>query len=253
MKRLFTFTGIVIGRRDFGEFDCYLDLLTDEFGVIEVLAKGLRKNGSKYAGAANLFSYARFCLSKRDYRYSINSAEPVYSFHGVARDLSAFALAGYFSEIIKTSFPAEQPAGDNQNVVRFCAMTLYELTKQRLPLEVIKAIFETRIALITGHAPDVIGCLRCGKHEHEHMLFSCEEAGIFCGECANLLKLSGLLPLSSDAVNAFRQAIFSEEGRVYSSADASFDLNQFCIASEKYLLYWQERNFKTLDYYYKVK
>ena len=44
---LITVEGIVIGRRTIGENNCFLDVLTDEFGVIEATAHGIRKITSK--------------------------------------------------------------------------------------------------------------------------------------------------------------------------------------------------------------
>ena len=85
---LVTVEGIVIGRRDVGESNCFLDILTKEYGVIEAMAHGVRKQGSRNASAAGLFSYSIFCLKKTNLRYSINSTQPKYNFFGLFSPVS---------------------------------------------------------------------------------------------------------------------------------------------------------------------
>ena len=39
---LFTYDGIVVGRREIGESNCFIDILTDEQGIIEATAHGVK-------------------------------------------------------------------------------------------------------------------------------------------------------------------------------------------------------------------
>ena len=39
---LYTVEGLVISRRDIGESSCFLDVLTDELGLLEVSARGVK-------------------------------------------------------------------------------------------------------------------------------------------------------------------------------------------------------------------
>ena len=48
---LFTYDGIVVGRRDIGESNCFLDILTDEQGIIEATAHGVKKINSSLLGS----------------------------------------------------------------------------------------------------------------------------------------------------------------------------------------------------------
>ncbi len=142
---LVTVDGIVIGRRAIGETSCFIDVLTDEYGVIEATAHGVKKLTSKNAGSTALFSYAKFCFNKTGVRYTLNSAEPIYSFHGISSDIEALSLAAYFAEVIKDTSASEQEA---KGMLRFMAVTLYELDKKRIPLDLIKSVFELHIARI---------------------------------------------------------------------------------------------------------
>ena len=149
---LVTVEGIIIGKRTIGENNCFIDILTDEYGVIEATAHGIRKMTSKNACACGLFSYSKFCLSKNGIKYTLNSAEPKFSFHGISSDLEALSLAAYFAEIIKTTTAPEQEA---VGFLRFMAISLFEIEKKRKSLSQIKAVFELRVATMLGFAPDL--------------------------------------------------------------------------------------------------
>ena len=82
---LFTYDGIVVGRRDIGESNCFLDILTDEQGIVEATAHGVKKINSSLLGSCGLFSYSTFCLNKTKMRYTVNSAKPKRSFHEQSR------------------------------------------------------------------------------------------------------------------------------------------------------------------------
>ena len=128
---LVTVDGIVIGRRNIGENSCFIDVLTDEYGVIEATAHGVKKLTSKNAGAVTLFSYSKFCFNKVGVKYTLNSAEPKFSFHGISSDIEYLSLAVYFADVVKDTSASEQ---ENRGFLRFMAVTLYELDKKRISL-----------------------------------------------------------------------------------------------------------------------
>jgi DNA repair protein RecO len=213
---LHTLTGIILGRRKFGEADSFLDLLTDEFGVIEVFAKGLRKPGAKYVGACELFSYAAFCLRKSDWRYTLNSAEQRHSFPGITDNLQSYALACYVCEVLKSCLPAEQP---EPGIVRFAAVTLYEIALRRMEAEQIRTVFQLRFAAILGYPPetDADSTLAGGKlNETDRQIISYTQTA----------KLSELYRFSAEA-----------------------DWAHMAQLSGGYLSLVAEKQWKTLEYY----
>ena len=108
---LFTYDGIVVGRRDIGESNCFIDILTDEQGIIEATAHGVKKINSSLLGSCGLFSYATFCLNKTKQRYSVNSAKPKRSFHELGSDIEKLALGSYFAQAVEVLHPAGAGGG----------------------------------------------------------------------------------------------------------------------------------------------
>ena len=185
---LVTVEGIVIGKRDIGESNCFLDILTEEYGVIEATAHGAKKIGSSSMSAAGLFSYSKFCFNKTDLRYTLNSAEPKCSFFGLSSDLKKFSLAVYFSDIIKYTSAAEQNGGD---VLRFFAITLFKLQKEKADCDLIKSVFEFRIASLLGFSPDLRACRSCGNYINGNMFFSFEDNSLICENCKDIENIMG--------------------------------------------------------------
>ena len=248
---LVTVDGIVIGRRSVGENGCFIDVLTDEYGVIEATAHGVKKLTSKNAGAVTLFSYSRFCFNKTGVRYTLNSAEPKFSFHGISTDIEYLSLAVYFADVIKDTSASEQ---ENKGFLRFMAVTLYELDKKRCSLELIKSVFELHITTMLGFAPDLRACRVCACYEHEKMYFDNENACIVCGDC---LGEYGRAPYELDAltpslVYSMRHIVFSPVDKIYKIDVAGDDIRTLSGLTEKYLLKQLDRGFRSLDYYYSV-
>ncbi|MCL2637441.1 MAG: DNA repair protein RecO [Oscillospiraceae bacterium] len=263
-----TLKGIVIGQRNVGENSRFIDILTEELGVIEVTAHATRKINSKNAGSTALFTYSRFCLNKSKSRYSINSAEPIYSFHKLSADFTALSLAAYFADLVKYTSASEQKA---DGLLRFLAISLYELEKscrgahcaseniigdgRAMRAPTIKAVFELKLSQILGLSPDLIACAECFSYEHDEMFFVVNEGKIFCGDCFSDAKCGDdtRFVLNSALLRAMRFIIFSPNEKIYKFELGEKNLRELAFITEKYLLYHLGRGFKTLDYFKKVK
>lgn len=248
---LITVEGIILGRRTIGDNNCFLDVLTDEFGVIEATAHGICKITSKNAGACGLFSYSKFCFSKSGLKYTLNSAEPKYSFHRLSNDIEALSLAAYFAEVIKFTTASEQ---ESDGFLRLMAISLYEIEKRRISPEQIKSIFELRIASMLGFAPDLRTCRCCYCYEHDVMYFDFDNGKLICKDCfENYSNKENYFELLPPLLYTMRYIIYSDLDRIY-----KFNLNQPYLSqltelTEKYLCTHADREFKSLDYYNSVK
>lgn len=246
---LVTVEGIIIGKRTIGENNCFIDILTDEYGVIEATAHGIRKLTSKNAGACGLFAYSKFCLAKNGVRYTLNSAEPKFSFHGISADLEALSLAAYFAEIIKTTTAPEQEAA---GFLRLMAISLFEIEKRRIDLSQIKAVFELRVAAMLGFAPDLRACRSCVCYEHEKMLFDLRNSTIICADCAADSEYEYTV-LQPSLLYSMRYIIYSSVEKIYHFNLKNTVLTQLEQICEKYLLHHLDREFRSLDYYKSIK
>ena len=244
---LVTVDGIVIGRRNIGENNCFLDILTKEYGVIEVIAHGANKINSKNAGSTALFSYAAFCMNKSGLKYTINSTEPKYTFYKLSYELEKLSLAAYFAEVLRYTSASEQSDDD---ILRFLAITLFELEKSKRPNALIKAVFELRLAGMLGFLPDLRACSHCGCYENELMYFTFADSCIVCKDCLTDDESSeDDFPLPPSLLYTLRFVTYSPLERIYGFELKGETLERFSKFSEKYLLKHLDRDFKSLDYY----
>ncbi len=249
MSTLLTMDGIVLRRRAFAESKCFLDLLTNKCGIIEVVVHSYRKLNGKNTSGSDLFTYGRYCVSKKKARYTMNSCEIKYTFFSLANDLQRFALASYFSDVLSYTVTREQRHND---IVRFFAITLFELSAGRIDPDTIKAIFELKLSAMSGFMPGIVMCASCGKYEHERMYFNMETGLMLCGDC-----MGGDLYytfFSPAVLYAVRYAVFSDidkvyKGNLFKGGKNNNDFRCFCDFAEKYLLSRLEHSFSTLEYY----
>lgn len=253
---LFTFDGIVVGRREIGENSCFLDILTDEQGIIEATAHGVKKMNSSLLGSCGLFSYATFCLNKTKLRYSVNSAKPKRSFHELGSDIEKLALGSYFAQAVRFCTPQEQAqhTANSDSLVRFFAIALYETetAKSAERLCVVKAAFELRYSCMLGYLPDLRGCCNCGEFEHQEMFFLPDSGELICGGCFDRDYRGRYFVLSPEILAAMRNIVYAKLDRAFRFSIPDSSAAMLARVTEHYFLSRTERSFTALDYFKSV-
>lgn len=252
---LVTYEGIVVGRREVGENSCFIDILTDEQGIVEASAHGVKKLNSSLLSSASLFSYSVFCLNKNRQRYTVNSAKPKFSFHKLGSDIEKLALSSYFAQSVKFCTPSEQNQLENahDSIVRFFAVSLYEVLncgKHGRTLAEVKAAFELRYSVMLGFAPNLIACENCGRYECERgMFFLPRKSALMCADCLNPEYNGKTVRLFPQTLHAMRNIVFSPLERCFKFTVDGEPLRQLSALAEDYFLYRTERTFTALEYY----
>ena len=265
---LFTYDGIVVGHREIGENSYFLDILTDEQGIIEATAHGAKKLNSSIQSSSSLFAYSTFCLKKNKLRYSVNSAKPKYSFHELGQDIVKLSLASYFAQVVRFCTPEEQEQHDS--VVRFFAIALFELQNARRhvpaslaeitpPLSeteqakrsifAVRSAFELRYACILGYRPDLTACCNCGCYEHEQMFFLPDRGELVCGDCFDRDYGGESEELLPETLSAMRNIVFAPLDRCFRISLSPLAESRLSYITERYLLRRTERSFGALSYF----
>ena len=242
---LYTYDGIVVGRREIGDNSCFIDILTEEQGIIEATAHGAKKLNSPLLSSAALFSYSKFCLNKTKLRYTVNSAKPIFSFHEIGADIEKLALASYFAQAVRFCTPQEQT---QDSIVRFFAIALYE-AKNAQRLDTVRSAFELRYSSMLGYQPDLRACLNCGCYEHKEMFFLPDRGEIVCGDCFDREYGGRYYALLPDTLSAMRNILYAPLDRAFRftiSGDSAAALSR---VTEQYFLSHTERSFPALEYY----
>lgn len=101
--------GINLKSTPLGEADRLLTVLTDDYGLIRVVAPGARKHKSSLGGRSSLFVVNQLLLAKGRTIDKITQAESIESFPGLSQDLSKLTAAQYLAELSLYQALSDQP------------------------------------------------------------------------------------------------------------------------------------------------
>ena len=242
---MITTKGIVIGERSIGEQDKFLDILTEDLGIIEVRAKASKKLTSKAFASCNIYTYSKYCLREYRGKYYIDSTSTIHPFFNIATNIEKLALLNYFTDILKNTGADKEEA---KRVLEIFIHTLFYIEIDKLPLEQVKAVFELLIMCEIGYTPDLGDCKVCGSDATYY--FSIEDACLYCEKC----KPQNAIKMPIPTVIALRYILVSDLNRafMFKLKDKSY-LDCLGLITQKYVFYHLDMPFKSLDYYYKIK
>jgi len=144
-------TGIVLWRRDTGEADRVLRVLTRDFGMVSAIAKGVKKTKSRQAGALELFVEADMHLHRRTGElFLISRAHPAgHSQQPQLTDLASLKVAYLMAEWLVALLPAEQAMPQIYDMS--CAVLHQLVQTDRLP--VLELAFQAQLLDTLGFLP----------------------------------------------------------------------------------------------------
>ena len=234
--------GIVLRATDTRESDRILTVLTDDLGLLSVVARGAVSRRSKYAAACQNLVYSELVLSQSGQWHYLAEASTIELFPGLAADIEKLALGSYFAELTEAVCGAGE---DTRQLLRLLLNGLYALSYLDKPVLLVKAAFTWRLMLLAGFAPLTDGCAVCGQVPQRPML-DVVQGVIHCAGC----KTDGLsLPMTAAALDALDYILNCDDKKLYSFTGEPRDLQLLDHAAEAFAAAQLERSFRTLDYY----
>ncbi|MDP4120348.1 MAG: DNA repair protein RecO [Bacillota bacterium] len=237
--------GLILKAQNIGEQDKLVTVLTRDCGVIRAFVRGAKNMKSSKSAATQTLTYSRFVVYTGRDTYSLDDAVSEEMFISLRNDLESLSLAQYLSEVIMTVAPEHVEAPD---FLRLILNALYLLSEKKRPPLLIKSAFEMRAMSLAGYMPDLVACQNCKCYEAEPMYFLPKRGMIFCEDCVSLdgeLKI----PLNPGVLTSLRHTIYADFNKVFNFALPDDSLKILNMATEQYLLYTLEKDFKTLTFY----
>lgn len=146
MSQFLRTQAIILRRTNYGEADKIINFLTTN-GQVSALARGIRKSGSKLAGALEPFSVVELVLVKgRRDLYRVTSASLLAHFDQIVASYERLELGYYFIKI------TSQLSRDLDGVSWFVILkqTLEALNQSPIDARLIKAWFNFQAAIVQG-------------------------------------------------------------------------------------------------------
>jgi DNA repair protein RecO (recombination protein O) len=171
---------IVLRRRDAGESDRRLTLLTEEYGKIDVLAKGARKSASRLSGISEPLSAAVMNLAAGKHASFVTQAQPITSFRGLRTDFERLSYALALVELYAAVLPVDEPF---QEAFELLIQSLRHLELHPKPI-VALVWAEVHLLSISGFLPQLGQCVVTDKAIAEAQPFLSPRAGGYVSDDA---------------------------------------------------------------------
>jgi len=175
-------SGIFIKRMNFGEADRILTILTERFGKIKAIAKGVRKLKSKLAGSLEPFMLLDLQLHEGKTFYIVTGSVIREEYLNIHNDLKKTSRAFYVGELID-KFLEEGHKSDKTWRVFDRALKAIEKNDNQFLLR----IFELQIIEASGFYPELYECVHCkNKLQPGENFWDAIEGGVICSSCQKI-------------------------------------------------------------------
>ncbi|MBD3887100.1 DNA repair protein RecO [Phormidium tenue FACHB-886] len=148
--------GINLKSTPLGESDRLLTILTEEFGLIRVVAPGSRKHKSSLGGRTGLFVVNHLLIAKGKSLDKITQAESLESYPRLSQDLGKLTASQYLAELALCQALSDQPQHE-----LFCLLREHLSRIEQLSIDwtlpcLTHATFH--LLALAGVAPEVQRC-----------------------------------------------------------------------------------------------
>lgn len=239
-----TIRGLVLRVTPYNDTDALLTVLSHKQGKLTVKARGLRRKNSPLIAPCQLLAYGEFVLFEYRDMYTINEARSIELFQSLRKDLQKLSLGTYFAQTAEVLSQEDMPNPELLSLVLNC---LHALSKLDLPENQVKAVFELRSACLSGYAPDLSACYRCGSGQPDRL--DIVEGRLECAGCRDPFSDGIRMPIRSGTLDAMRYISTCDPKRLFSFKAGEQTLQELSNITESYLTTQLERGFSTLDFY----
>lgn len=241
--------GLIIKEQNIGESDRLVYALTKSNGIIKAFVKGAKNIKNQKCAATSLLSYSRLTIYKSRDTYIIGEARTLRIFSKLRSDVKKMCLAQYFCELAITICPREQKSEKHLSLL---LNSLYLLSEDKRSADLIKPCFEMRLASMAGYMPDLRMCRSCGEYSADTMYFLPRSGMLECLSCREKIS-ERAVELNPSTLTALRHTVYADDDKLFSFALSQEGLDVLNEASERYLKYRFEKDFKTLTFYKTIK
>ena len=239
-NRLVQTDALVLRRVDLRETDRIFVILSDRFGKMSVIAKGVRRPTARAASHLELFARTRLTLAKGRELDVVTAAESVDLHIGLRTNLEAMSTASHLTELVDQFLPDREP---NPRTFRLLAGTLDALNQGNDPAR-IGRWFEMQILLEMGIRPELHDCVICGKPvQAEANAFSVGHGGVLCIDHISMGPTTMLSLPAQKVLRLLQRDDLAAWLRLSSSAAVDHEVETFLTA---FLRHQLERDLRSL-------
>jgi DNA repair protein RecO (recombination protein O) len=141
--------GFILARRNFKEADRILDIYSKDKGKTSLIAKGIRRPGSRKRGHLEIFSKIKFQAVSGKGMGIMTEAETIDDYGLLRKSIKKVTLAYYFVEVLSK---ATHEGEGNAELYNFIS-DLFEKLKTAIKLKDLRLEFVSQLLKILGYWP----------------------------------------------------------------------------------------------------
>ena len=176
--------GIVLNTIDYSETSKIINVITKEYGLIGIMAKGVRQLKSETRALCERLVYAKFNIYYKEGKLSIlKSGDIIDNFKNIKKDIIKISYASFLLEL------AGQVIKQNDNVdIYNILISGLKKINEGYDAMTIMNIVELKYLDYLGVMPVIDSCSKCGSKEYITTLSS-KVGGYVCGRCLTKEKI----------------------------------------------------------------
>lgn len=203
----YKYTAIIIGKKDVGETDRIYSLYTREVGLLQVVAKGVRKPQAKLAAALETLTLSDVSVQRSRGKGAVSGAIIEQDFRFLKKNADALPQALDVIFFLQKLLGAEERDEELFSLIWDYLSSLDEAARKGISaaFPVLDAAFEIKMSGALGYALELESCAHCsGPLGGERITVGAGVGGALCGDCAPLER--NPLQLSVNAIKLGRLA-----------------------------------------------
>jgi DNA repair protein RecO (recombination protein O) len=248
-ERSFRTQAIILKRRDFGEADRLLTVMTPEHGKLTLVAKGARKPTSHKSGHVELFTRVDMLIQRGRDLDIVSQAEMQVPYLALREDLGRGAYASYVVELLDRFTGADDD--DFPGLFQLLDDTLSRLCDETDPRLVVR-YYEMRLLDLVGFRPELSTCAISHKLIlAEDQFFSYALGSVVSPAAAQAS--AGLVPVAMLTLKLLRHMQRSPYAHVRALAitpELHDDTERLMLG---YLTYLLERKLQSVDFIRRIR
>lgn len=171
---------IILRGRDYSESDRLITFFTRSNGRLTGIAKGARRSKKRFVHTLEPLSLVRVTYAERSTSglVRLDASELKNAFTALRGDLARLGYASLCAEMAMELSPERQP---NPDLFALLCQCVEQLEAGAEP-ENTSLLFQSRLLSLTGYAPNLRTCARCGLEvaAAESWFFSIPQGGLLC-------------------------------------------------------------------------
>lgn len=169
--------GIVLNTKNYGDTSKILDILTIDYGIIGVIAKGCKSLKSNLRSVTDKFTYAKFTIYyKKDKLSTLSEASVINNFSNIKKDIEKISYASFLLDLTSQVYKHSE----DSEVYNILISSLIKINDNFNPL-VITNIVELKYLNYLGIGLTLDGCSICGNKSV--VTLSSDKGGYLCSKC----------------------------------------------------------------------